>query len=93
MLVPRLTFPTVDPINGRRRFALCEFLRNGRGQCFDVHEIGSISLIDRGNEPDQLEALKGDRGGQYSIRVNGQWRVGFGFAGGNATDVEIVDYH
>jgi toxin HigB-1 len=31
--------------------------------------------------------------GQYSIRVNGQWRVCFKFANGNATDVEIVDYH
>jgi proteic killer suppression protein len=41
----------------------------------------------------QLEALKRDRVGQYSIRINGQWRVCFGFANGNATDVEIVDYH
>lgn len=41
----------------------------------------------------QLEALKRDRVGQYSIRINGQWRVCFKFAHGNATDVEIVDYH
>ncbi|RKP50438.1 type II toxin-antitoxin system RelE/ParE family toxin [Trinickia fusca] len=41
----------------------------------------------------QLEALKRDRVGQYSIRINGQWRVCFKFANGNATDVEIVDYH
>ncbi|PMS37119.1 proteic killer suppression protein [Trinickia symbiotica] len=40
-----------------------------------------------------LEALKGDRRGQYSIRINGRWRVCFRFANGNATDVEIVDYH
>ena len=41
----------------------------------------------------RLEALKGDRVGQWSIRVNNQWRVCFRFEGGNAFDVEIVDYH
>ncbi len=41
----------------------------------------------------RLEALKGDRAGQYSIRVNDQWRICFRFADGEASDVEIVDYH
>jgi proteic killer suppression protein len=41
----------------------------------------------------RLEALKGDRVGQWSIRVNEQWRLCFRFEGGNAFDVEIVDYH
>ena len=41
----------------------------------------------------QLEALKGDRQGQYSIRINKQWRVCFRWQGGDAFDVEIVDYH
>jgi proteic killer suppression protein len=41
----------------------------------------------------RLEALKGDRRGQYSIRVNDQWRVCFRWRGGAAYDVEIVDYH
>lgn len=41
----------------------------------------------------KLEALKGDRKGQHSIRINDQWRVCFVWAGGNATQVEIVDYH
>ena len=40
----------------------------------------------------QLEALLGDRKGQYSIRINDQWRVCFKFANGHARDVEIVDY-
>jgi proteic killer suppression protein len=40
-----------------------------------------------------LEALKGDRSGQFSIRVNDQWRICFRFAGGNADDVEILEYH
>lgn len=40
-----------------------------------------------------LEALKGDRVGQHSIRVNSQYRVCFRWHEGNAHDVEIVDYH
>jgi proteic killer suppression protein len=41
----------------------------------------------------RLEALKGDRVGWYSIRVNDQWRICFRWAGGKAEDVEILDYH
>ncbi len=41
----------------------------------------------------RLEALGGKRKGQWSIRINDQWRVCFRFEGGNAIDVEIVDYH
>ena len=41
----------------------------------------------------RLEALKGDRAGQYSIRINNQWRLCFRFEAGDAYDVEIVDYH
>ena len=41
----------------------------------------------------RLEALKGRRSGQYSIRVNDQWRVCFRWSDAGADDVEIVDYH
>jgi len=41
----------------------------------------------------RLETLKGDRSGQYSIRVNDQWRICFRWKRGDALDVEIVDYH
>jgi proteic killer suppression protein len=41
----------------------------------------------------RLEGLKGDRAGQYSIRINDQWRLCFRFAAGDAFDVEITDYH
>jgi toxin HigB-1 len=41
----------------------------------------------------RLERLKGDRQGQYSSRINDQWRICFRWEGGNAYDVEIVDYH
>ncbi|MGD9561278.1 MAG: type II toxin-antitoxin system RelE/ParE family toxin [Pyrinomonadaceae bacterium] len=41
----------------------------------------------------RLEALKGDRSGQYSIRLNDQFRVCFTWTASGAEDVEIVDYH
>ncbi len=41
----------------------------------------------------RLEALKGDRAGQHSIRINDQWRICFVWRDDGVTDVEIVDYH
>lgn len=41
----------------------------------------------------RLEKLRGGRAGQFSIRVNAQWRICFVWSDGNAHDVEIVDYH
>ena len=41
----------------------------------------------------RLEAPRGDRAGQWSVRINDQWRLCFRFESGNAYDVEIVDYH
>jgi proteic killer suppression protein len=41
----------------------------------------------------RLEALKGNRVGRFSIRINEQWRVCFSWAAGDVFDVEIVDYH
>ncbi len=41
----------------------------------------------------RLEKLRGDRAGQYSIRINDQWRICFKWQGNDAFEVEIVDYH
>jgi len=41
----------------------------------------------------RLEAMKGDRKGQYSIRIDSQWRICFKWINGHAHEVEIVDYH
>jgi proteic killer suppression protein len=41
----------------------------------------------------RLEKLRGNREGQYSIRINNQWRICFYFSDGEASEVEIVDYH
>jgi proteic killer suppression protein len=52
------------------------------------------AIEDLRNPPgNRLEALRGDRRGQYSIRINDQFRLCFAWTGGNAEDVEIVDYH
>ncbi|MCA0345080.1 MAG: type II toxin-antitoxin system RelE/ParE family toxin [Proteobacteria bacterium] len=52
------------------------------------------SLDDLRNPPgNRLEALKADRQGQHSIRINDQWRVCFVWREGGAHQVEIVDYH
>lgn len=54
----------------------------------------ATSLRDLAGLPgNRLEALAGDRAGQYSIRVNDQWRICFRWKDGEAHDVKIVDYH
>ncbi len=51
-----------------------------------LHDLAALS----GN---RLEALRGDRDGQYSIRINTQWRICFRWTEDGPSDVEIVDYH
>jgi proteic killer suppression protein len=54
----------------------------------------AINLIDLRVPPaNRLEKLSGDRDGQYSIRVNDQWRICFEWRNGDAFNVEIADYH
>ena len=54
----------------------------------------ATELRDLRNPPgNRLEALRGNRTGQYSIRINRQWRVCFRWQRGHAYDVEITDYH
>jgi len=58
-------------------------------------QLNAVSRVEDLRLPpsNRLEALKHDRAGQWSIRVNDQWRVCFRFEHGDAFDVEIVDYH
>ena len=52
------------------------------------------NLLDLRSPPaNRLEKLRGDHAGQYSIRVNDQWRICFEWRDGHAWNVEIVDYH
>ncbi len=55
---------------------------------------GATKIADMASPPDnRLEALRGDLRGYHSIRVNDRWRIIFRFDGGNASDVDVVDYH
>jgi toxin HigB-1 len=63
--------------------------------------LGKLQMLDAAGDlkdlrippSNHLEPLKGDRLGQWSIRINQQWRLCFRWEAGNAHDVEIVDYH
>ncbi len=57
--------------------------------------IDSVSSLEELRQPpsNHLEALKGDRSGQHSIRINDQWRICFEWKDGDAYQVEICDYH
>jgi proteic killer suppression protein len=57
-----------------------------------LHRVVDVTEL-RIPPSNKLEALKRDRAGQWSIRVNDQWRLCLRFEGGNAFEVEIVDYH
>jgi proteic killer suppression protein len=58
-------------------------------------QLDAVATLDELRAPpgNRLEKLKGDRAGQYSIRVNDQWRVCFRWKDGAPQDVAIVDYH
>jgi proteic killer suppression protein len=58
-------------------------------------QLGAVTSVEDLRFPpsNRLEALKGDRKGQWSVRINDQWRICFRFADGDAFDVEIADYH
>ena len=66
--------------------------RVARRKLLVLHQARSLNdlRVPYGNH---LEALKDDRKGQHSIRVNDQWRICFRWQGEDAFDVEIVDYH
>ena len=57
-----------------------------------IHAAGNLQDL-RIPPGTHLEALHGDREGQYSIRINDQWRICFRWNEGNANDVEVTDYH
>lgn len=69
----------------------------------DIHKIAlrKLRMLNRANilndlkvpPGNRLELLHGDREGQYSIRINDQWRICFKWCDQDAYDVEIVDYH
>ncbi len=73
-----------------RRFRNIE--RVARRKLLQLHATTDLASL-RIPPGNQLEALRGDRKGQCSIRINDQWRICFVWHDGGAHDVEIVDYH
>jgi len=78
--------------NGKR---IARFRNIGAVALRKLAMLNRVVQVDELRIPPQnrLEPLKGDRKGQWSIRINDQWRVCFRWADGAAWDVEIVDYH
>lgn len=74
-----------------RRFP-ADLLGRARGKLVMLDAAETLDSL-RALPGNRLEALHGDRLGQWSIRVNIQWRICFEFEDGNAYDVELVDYH
>ena len=58
-----------------------------------TERAGAQSAQDMELPGDRLHPLKGDRGGQWSVRVSGNWRIVFRFVEGEAVDVDLIDYH
>ena len=74
-----------------RRFRAIE--RVAQRKLTQLHQAVDL-FRDLGSLPgNHLEALQGDRTGQWSIRINKQWRLCFHWNNGEASNVEIVDYH
>ena len=73
-----------------RRFAAFE--RVAQRKLAQLDAAATLEFL-RAPPGNRLEELKGDREGQYSIRINDRWRLCFRFEDGNAYDAEIVDYH
>lgn len=66
--------------------------RAARRKLLQMHAASELASL-RVPPGNHLEALKADRKGQYSIRINDQWRICFTWKADGAHEVEIVDYH
>lgn len=73
-----------------RRWRSIEQVARRKLELLDAATALDFLRVPPGN---RLEALRGDRTGQYSIRINDQWRLCFRWTGSDADAVEIVDYH
>lgn len=77
---------------GKSRRLPTEILKRAAMRMNQLHAATCVEDL-RLPPSNQLEKLSGNRAGQWSIRINSQWRVCFRFKAGHAYDVEIVDYH
>ncbi len=92
---------TIASFNCRETELLFEGKRVARFRNIESVALRKLAILNRVIRVEELrippnnrlETLKGNRKGQWSIRINDQWRLCFRFINGRALDVEIVDYH
>lgn len=77
---------------GKSRRLPTEILKRANMRLTQLNAATAVEDV-RFPPSNRLEILKGDRKGQWSIRIDSQWRLCFRFMDGDAFDVEIVDYH
>jgi proteic killer suppression protein len=78
-----------ERVSGRR---FRSFAEGAYRKLIQLDEAGELRDL-QGIPGNRLEKLSGGRQGQYSIRINDRWRICFRWEGGDAYDVEIIDYH
>ena len=78
--------------NGYRVRRFVAFERIAQRKLAQLDAAATLDFL-RAPPGNRLEALRGDRKGSCSIRINDRWRICFRFADGDAWDAEIVDYH
>ena len=91
----------IRSFKGRRTRRFYEGANVGTFRGFADQAVRRLTYLDNaeklkdlaGLPSNRLEALRGDRSGQYSIRINSQWRICFLWEDDGPYDVEIVDYH
>lgn len=69
-----------------------DIARTAKRKLNQIHSARGLEDL-RAPPGNRLEALKGERSDQYSIRINDQWRICFRWVDGDAVEVEVVDYH
>ena len=92
---------SIESFRCRDTESLFEGLRASRFRHIETVAMRKLAMLNRVMRVEEmrippnirLEPLKGNRKGQWSIRINDQWRICFRFLNGRALDVEIVDYH
>jgi toxin HigB-1 len=77
---------------GKSRRLPTELLKRAMMRLLQLHAATKLEDL-RAPASNNLEALRGDRKGQWSVRINQQWRLCFVFKDGDALEVAVVDYH
>lgn len=92
-IADKTTQDIFDGINSKASRYLPLELHSKAGRLLDLINAAANTNDLRVPPGNRLEALKGDKRGFYSVRINDQWRIVFRWLEGDAEDVQVVDYH